>query len=89
MSIIENTYKWENLTEEQEKLIVVCHAEGFRKSGANVSLEGLQRLFNLGKPKIVVGTKEGQIKYSRVHKDSVDVMKIITKNYLEEIIKSR
>ena len=42
----------------------------------------MMRLLDLGQPKCVFGYDGEQLKYSRIHKDSTEVMRVITNNYL-------
>lgn len=74
---VEKTLTWEELTEHEASMAVAAH-----KPIADVAkkpLSSLRRLFELGRPKIVFGPGYS---YCRIHKDSVDVMKVITNEYL-------
>jgi hypothetical protein len=70
----EKVFTWEALSQDQVAMVIAAHSKiAPRKK------ELLRRLFDLGRPKIVFGP---QYKYCRIHHDSVEVMKIITKQYL-------
>lgn len=78
----EQVYRWEELSEQQVRIVVAIHAHGFASQGLPMpksKLGTLARLFELGRPKIVFGPGH---KYCRIHQDSVDVMKVITREYL-------
>lgn len=82
----EVTKLWHELTDFEKECMVVSHADNFRRGGAWVSNERMGRILELGTPKCVFAYKDGKIQYFRVHKDSIDVMKVLCNNYLDESI---
>lgn len=70
----EKVFTWEALSEDQVAMVIAAH-----RMLAPRKQQLLRRLFDLGRPKIVFGP---QYKYCRIHHDSVEVMKIITRQYL-------
>jgi hypothetical protein len=70
----EQVFCWEDLTEDVQQTVAIVHAEPL-----GVKPEKILRLFKLGHPKIVIGP---EFKYLRIHAESVDVMKIILRQYL-------
>tara|TARA_E500000318_G_scaffold112008_1_gene133319 strand:+ start:7676 stop:8011 length:336 start_codon:yes stop_codon:yes gene_type:complete len=80
----EKVKEWGELSAYELKVITVIHANRFRDGGVSVSDERMFRILKLGAPKCVFGYREGKLKYARIHKDSVDVMKVITNNYLQK-----
>ncbi len=68
----EKVFLWEELTEQQQQVIVKVHADQI-----SASRETMLRIFNLGRPTIVIGST-----YCRVHQDSAEAMILLTKNHL-------
>ena len=60
------------MNDYERRVIALSHAHGFTNNG----------LLDLGQPKCVFGYDGEQLKYSRIHKDSTEVMRVITNNYL-------
>lgn len=83
---LEVTKLWHELNDFERECLVVSHAQNFRRGGAWVSDERMGRLLELGTPKCVFAYKNGKIQYFRVHKDSIDVIKVLCNNYLDESI---
>lgn len=72
----ETTYHWEDLPEELQHYVVKAHA-----TAAGVRAGKLEKIFEVGKPAIVIGVNDENM-YCRIAAQSVDVMKVLTKNYL-------
>jgi hypothetical protein len=70
----EKIFTWEALSDDQVAMVIAAHR---KLAPRNQPL--LRRLFDLGRPKIVFGP---QYDYCRIHHDSVEVMKVITRQYL-------
>ena len=83
---MEKVKEWREMSEYELKVVTVIHANGFREGGVNVSDERMFSILELGKPKCVFGYVDGKLKYARIHKDSVDVMRVITNNYLHKSV---
>lgn len=77
---LETTHNWEDLDNRQKDQVIAAHmpVTQFVQGSAKHKRELLLRLFELGRPKIVFGGA-----YCRVHADSSDVMKVITRQYLK------
>lgn len=78
----EKTYEWALMGEYEKKVIAVSHINAFANASVHVSESHMMRLLNLGQPKCVFVYDGENLKQCRIHKDSVDVMKLICKNYL-------
>lgn len=66
-------------TGEDQLSIIIAHKYHYERAGFNRELQLFMRLFNLGNPKCTVSKKMG---YARVEQESVDVMRVIFRNYL-------
>lgn len=80
MTTTETTLEWHQLTPHQVAQCIAAHMPitQFVRGSSDHKKQLLQRLFELGRPKIVFGET-----YCRIHPDSVDVMKVITRQYLK------
>lgn len=83
---LETTKLWHELNDFEQGCMVFSHADKFRKGGINVSNDRVARLLELGTPKCVFAYKEGKIQYYRIHSDSIEVMKVLFNNYLQESV---
>ena len=72
----ETIYEWSQLTAPQQTVVIEVHAKML-----GVDIDVLTRIFNLGNPRIVIVIKKNRINQCRVHADSVDVMKLLIRNY--------
>jgi len=79
----ETLFHWQELDSRQKVAVLAAHAS------LSNDRDTLERLFELGKPTIVMGTyavsengKSVNRYYCRIADESVEVMKIITKAYL-------
>ena len=81
-NIIEITREWIQMNDYERRVIALSHANGFTNNGITVTESHMMRLLDLGQPKCVFGYDGEQLKYSRIHKDSTEVMRVITNNYL-------
>lgn len=84
----EITKDWSELDFTEQKFVILCHKYVFKSKGLDVGFYGWKKMFHLGNPKIVLGIINDEINYSRIHEDSIDVMKVIINNYLQEFIKN-
>jgi hypothetical protein len=75
----ETTYSWDDAPEGLRKICVWVHATALRTQTSKV-----HRLMELGRPKFVIGEKPDGSKYCRIHADSAEVMKVITREYLDK-----
>lgn len=75
-NIVEQTQEWDQLTEALQKIVVEVH-----RGIIPTDLHTLMRIFNLGRPVIVLGFDGRSLKQCRIHETSVDVMKVLVKNY--------
>ncbi|PIB39053.1 hypothetical protein [Maribacter sp. 4G9] len=81
---IETTKPWDEMDAYERKVITVVHAQGFRDGGVDVTEERMLRILTLGSPKCVFAYQGDELKYARVHKDSVKIMKLLCNQYLEK-----
>lgn len=70
----EKTFTWDDLNDNQQYVVAFIHAKGLNSAPMK-----LKRIFNQGKPKIIFGE---DFKYCRVHPDSVDAIKLLTRGHL-------
>ncbi|HEY3406446.1 MAG TPA: hypothetical protein VGK59_23825 [Ohtaekwangia sp.] len=70
----EKVYKWYELSADRQQVVALVHAKAFK-----CSPKKMLTLFEIGRPTIVFGPQHN---YCRIHPESVDVMKVITKQYL-------
>ncbi len=83
---IETAKLWHEMDDYEKKVIIVVHAQGFRDGGVDVTDERMFRILNTGKPKCVFAFAGDELKYARVHKDSVKIMKLLCNQYLKKSI---
>lgn len=72
---MEQTFEWNELSDGQQNIIVACVGQALK----NKDLETVKRVYELGQPKIIWADSN---KYFRVHADSLEVIKLLTKTYL-------
>jgi len=70
----ETEHVWMDLSENLQHAVAIVHAKALKRKP-----EKILRLLNLGHPKIIFGPNQS---YLRIHHESLDVMKLIFKNYL-------
>jgi hypothetical protein len=76
----EEVVSFQDLPKESQKAVCGAHADALnlgKKESAT-----LQRIFKLGNPNIVIGPDANAPTYFRIAEESVDVMKVITREYL-------
>lgn len=66
-------------TGENQLSILIAHRYAYERAGIDRDLQTFMRLFNLGNPVCAVSLKMG---YARVEPESVDIMKVLFRNYL-------
>lgn len=78
MRIPEQTFEWQNLGECQIQQVIAAHSilPTSKQISNSKKEELLRRCFELAKPKIIFGDT-----YCRIHQDSIDVVKIIMREY--------
>jgi hypothetical protein len=72
----EHSLNWQDADESHEACVIMSHAAAFKTK----DFDTLKRIFNLGNPDIIFGDK---LSYCRVAKQSVQLMTILTKQYLK------
>lgn len=77
----EETFDWDKMNALQRHMTVAGHVAHFKANGLKTTEEKLSRLFELGKPKIVIRVLNGKL-FSRIHEDSVGVMTVIIREYI-------
>jgi hypothetical protein len=77
---IETTKRWEELEHREINAVIAVHAKGLRLH--KNSTDKLRRIFDLTRPKIVLGYKDGILNYCRVASESVEVLKIAIRTYM-------
>lgn len=70
----ETKINWQALEEHQEGFVILAHAAALKTNDYLT----LTRIFNLGNPEIIFGDD-----YCRVAKESVDLMNMLTLQYLK------
>lgn len=78
----ETKYHWSELPLDKQNLVVRVHLQAWRKAGIITTFSHFRRLFNLGNPFIVWGEHEDRSAYCRIAEESIDVMKVITREYI-------
>lgn len=73
----ETTIAWDVMDEKHQAMAIAAHAVMLRTRPSQ--RETVYRIFELGKPMIVFGADDA---YCRIHETSVEVMKVLIKNYL-------
>lgn len=76
METIEKHLHWDELSDLQKQGVIAAHGV-LTNDKAH-----LYRLFELGRPHVVIGYHGERMKYCRIDTPSVEVMKIITREYL-------
>ena len=72
----ETIHEWDELNDGQKILVTEAHSQ--KMNGRQ--RKTLYRIFNLGKPKIVF---VGNMEQCRIHESSVDVIKVLVRQYLK------
>lgn len=71
---LEETRRWEDLSESEQIVVITVHAAGIEDNIAR-----LKEILDVAKPMIVVGKNW---EYCRIHDESVPVVKLLIREYL-------
>jgi hypothetical protein len=74
---MEKEISWDDLESADQVMVITAYCQLLKTEKSDIML----RIFNLGNPKIVIG-QNGENAYCRVHKDSVDIIKLLIRQYL-------
>lgn len=74
---MEHVFRFRDLAEVNKEIVCEAHAKAL-----GTTAKQLLPIFTLGNPLIVVGSRDNDTMYCRVHGESVDVVKVLIKNYL-------
>lgn len=77
----ETIYAWDLMTGAQRHMVIAEHCIAFKAAGKKVKLDYMERIFELGKPKCVIGIVNGK-PITRIEAESVEIMKLIMNEYL-------
>ena len=72
----EKAFTWDELSDFQKQGVVIAH----KASSSDTAM--LLRLFELGRPQVIIGYQGDRMKYCRIAQSSVKVMKVILREYL-------
>jgi hypothetical protein len=78
--VIETTKRWEELEHREVLAVVAAHIKGLRLH--QNTKDKLKRIFDVCRPTVVIGTRDGVYQYCRIHADSVEVTKVAIRTYL-------
>lgn len=76
----DTTARFQYLPERQQSFVVLAHGTAFKLS-SGLQTATLKKIFEIGNPNIVIGEDQGK-PYCRIERDSVDVMKVLMREYL-------
>jgi len=82
-STTEVTKSWTDLSKVETECCLAAHCVPLGLSFKNQRhMQTLHRIFDLGRPKIVLVLSDGKPKAVRVHEESADVIKLLIRQYL-------
>jgi hypothetical protein len=80
----ETNKEWDELTYKETEWVLASHASPLGLSWTNERhMRTMRRIFCLGRPRVIIGYDDnGGPLYCRIHADSVDMMRLLIRQYL-------